>query len=610
MTWRRHIISVVTKPTSDHTLQTYGRGVVFNVETSSRTQAGDTTTLTSPPLTNLLGYATFEFWYSNSGSGTSFINFTASVEINSVSLPLFNKLVHGVVGWTHVCVSSRIWGTPHLKFTATALHRGLAGELAVDDIAIHPGNNCSGAVTSLPLTTPQTHSGSSVTCDFESSTMCGYKNLAASKDDFDWTRKRGSTISTSTGPTGDHTTRHGYYMYIETSSPRVKGDHAMLQSPAFSTSTTQHVTFYYSAYGSTIGSLKVYVKHGSTLGSPVFTDSTSYTSSVWHYACVNIPARYVTSHLVFDGVVGTSYHGDIAIDDVTLSTGSCGSHSVSTVNPTVHTYWGTWSSYGACSVTCGTGNVTRTRTCIHYTSGGVPCSGSSTQKMICHQPACRVDGHWSTWSTWSKCSVTCGRGTRSRIRSCTNPAPSYGGHSCVGSSRNTATCQYPDCPVNGGWGTWGAWSACSVTCGSGLRTSTRKCNSPSPSHGGHNCAGISEKQDGCQMTSCSVDGGWSDWTMWSKCSTSCELGTMSRDRSCSKPAPSGGGKQCTGGHSESHECSLGPCPIWSHWYQGDCSSTCGNGTAERMRSCSTGNNADCSGISYEHVPCIGTECIR
>ena len=33
--------------------------------------------------------------------------------------------------------------------------------------------------------------------------MCGYGQ--AKDDDFDWTRKKGSTSSTSTGPTKDHT---------------------------------------------------------------------------------------------------------------------------------------------------------------------------------------------------------------------------------------------------------------------------------------------------------------------------------------------------------------------------------------------------------------------
>lgn len=45
-------------------------------------------------------------------------------------------------------------------------------------------------------------------CDFENPKgLCGYTQ--DSTDDFDWTRNRGSTTSSLTGPSSDHTTRTG-----------------------------------------------------------------------------------------------------------------------------------------------------------------------------------------------------------------------------------------------------------------------------------------------------------------------------------------------------------------------------------------------------------------
>ena len=46
-------------------------------------------------------------------------------------------------------------------------------------------------------------SGSSSTCTFESRSICNYKQDKT--DDFDWTWKSGSTTSTGTGPSADHT---------------------------------------------------------------------------------------------------------------------------------------------------------------------------------------------------------------------------------------------------------------------------------------------------------------------------------------------------------------------------------------------------------------------
>ena len=43
-----------------------------------------------------------------------------------------------------------------------------------------------------------------------------------------------------------------------------------------------------------------------------------------------------------------------------------------------------------------------------------------------------VDGGWATWGLWSSCSATCGNGNKRRERTCTNPAPKYGGSYCLG----------------------------------------------------------------------------------------------------------------------------------------------------------------------------------
>ena len=57
-----------------------------------------------------------------------------------------------------------------------------------------------------------------------------------------------------------------------------------------------------------------------------------------------------------------------------------------------------------------------------------------------------VDGGYSSWSAWGRCSVTCGGGSQGRARSCSNPAPQYGGKACGGSASQTQSCNTHNCP--------------------------------------------------------------------------------------------------------------------------------------------------------------------
>jgi len=58
-----------------------------------------------------------------------------------------------------------------------------------------------------------------------------------------------------------------------------------------------------------------------------------------------------------------------------------------------------------------------------------------------------LDGNWGQWTHFTSCSVTCGSGTQTRSRSCDNPAPSAGGLTCIGSENETKNCGLGGCPV-------------------------------------------------------------------------------------------------------------------------------------------------------------------
>ena len=51
-----------------------------------------------------------------------------------------------------------------------------------------------------------------------------------------------------------------------------------------------------------------------------------------------------------------------------------------------------------------------------------------------------------------------------------------------------------------------------------------------------------------------VDGVWSEWPDYSNCSATCDGGMQTRTRTCTNPAPSGGGANCSGSDYQCQSC--------------------------------------------------------
>ncbi|XP_046373402.2 A disintegrin and metalloproteinase with thrombospondin motifs adt-1-like isoform X11 [Haliotis rufescens] len=300
--------------------------------------------------------------------------------------------------------------------------------------------------------------------------------------------------------------------------------------------------------------------------------------------------------------------------------------------------WAQWSQWSgpSCSVTCGPTarrTITRSRFCSDPppSNGGATCPGQAevTDAISCGPSTCEtVTSTWNNWGQWIDpgCSASCGADltrTASRSRTCNQQA---GQPFCSGSSTDSEVrvCSLPLCPVNGNWGQWSQWSdpSCPATCGPSARRTisrTRSCNNPAPSNGGVFCAGLArETQDlSCGPSVCAnitIDGGYSQWTMWSagQCSVRCGDGlkTDTRTRSCTEPTPQNGGLPCAGPATEIR---TAPCTVtceesaWSTWIGPSCPSTCGRHvtiTQERSRTCRvlnpSGSDSTC-GVSLRET---------
>uniref|UniRef100_A0A7N6A9C7 Semaphorin-2A n=1 Tax=Anabas testudineus TaxID=64144 RepID=A0A7N6A9C7_ANATE len=176
-----------------------------------------------------------------------------------------------------------------------------------------------------------------------------------------------------------------------------------------------------------------------------------------------------------------------------------------------------------------------------------------------------TNGGFGPWAPWQPCNNDDGvDGVSSclcRSRSCDSPAPRCGGKNCEG-----PTIEVANCSRNGGWTPWSSWGQCSTTCGTGFELRQRSCNNPSPRHGGRVCVGPSRDERFCnEGVPCPQPIFWSPWGSWTKCSTECGGGVHSRVRTCEN------GNSCPGCALEYKACNLEACPEvkrntpWTPW---------------------------------------------
>ncbi|XP_034092629.1 adhesion G protein-coupled receptor B2 isoform X21 [Gymnodraco acuticeps] len=220
-----------------------------------------------------------------------------------------------------------------------------------------------------------------------------------------------------------------------------------------------------------------------------------------------------------------------------------------------------WSQWSVCSLTCGQGWQVRTRSCVSSPYGTL-CSGALRETRMCNNTAScpgdpgisgSVHGLWEEWSSWSLCSVTCGRGSRTRTRKCVNGSAAM---ACGYPETQTKLCNIAVCPVEGQWLEWGPWLKCSVTCNTGSQQRQRRCSASV--HGWAECNGDHQESRECTNPSCTGGGNWGTWNHWSLCSKTCDSGLQHRSRLCEGTGDQG--YPCEGSGEEVRACNEKKCP--------------------------------------------------
>uniref|UniRef100_H2LGR4 Subcommissural organ spondin n=1 Tax=Oryzias latipes TaxID=8090 RepID=H2LGR4_ORYLA len=247
--------------------------------------------------------------------------------------------------------------------------------------------------------------------------------------------------------------------------------------------------------------------------------------------------------------------------------------------------WSSWGPWGPCSTSCGTGSMSRERSCPH----GDPlrhCRGQKIQHQPCFRTTCPVDGQWLSWVSWSNCSTPCG-GVQVRQRSCTPPR--YGGQDCSQlPGPSNLSVQIKPCPADGcvearcppnlvrhscgpcpmSCAHISSGTSCDSPCFSGCwcpegqaMNHMQQCVSPDECMcevaGVYYWPGQQIKTD-CKL--CVFHCGWSSWSEWGDCLGPCGVQSVQWSfRSPNNPSKHGNGRACRGIHRKARRCQTAPC---------------------------------------------------
>lgn len=153
-------------------------------------------------------------------------------------------------------------------------------------------------------------------CDFEG--QCDDFSMKATTS-YEWRIIRGQTRSPGTGPLKAN--GGSRYAYTEASSPAVRGDVATITSRLVEFEEEACLHFFYHMKGTDMGELKVRIETESkSLVGEEFS-MVGEQGTAWHKKSLPIPVG--SYRIVFMGVRGSGWSGDIALDDIEVNNGAC-----------------------------------------------------------------------------------------------------------------------------------------------------------------------------------------------------------------------------------------------------------------------------------------------
>ena len=263
-----------------------------------------------------------------------------------------------------------------------------------------------------------------------------------------------------------------------------------------------------------------------------------------------------------------------------------------------------YSEWGQCSVTCGRGYRSRTARCVNSQSGREvsPTRCDRRRRQLtdesCEGPPCLS---WRV-SDWDQCSSTCGRAVRYRHIHCDSDGVPVDDSQCEHLEKPVYQEDCRDLPPCPRW-LAGNWTQCSATCGTGYQSRQIWCDSDGIVVADDDCSRYGSKPDSerrCQGSDCPF---WRPGP-WSQCSQSCgPEAVRHREVWCQTNERVYDFSQCDIDQkpSQVERCPNIECPGWkvSEWSR--CSKSCGFGQRFRNVTCIPYENQCDQDIKPPHI---------
>ncbi|KAL1280451.1 hypothetical protein QQF64_015051 [Cirrhinus molitorella] len=247
------------------------------------------------------------FWYHLHDAANTASFFSLSLISNTSPVKLWSIKKGQTNGWENasLLIGNHPLGSK-LSFSVEPTYIGNQ-DIMLDDITL---TDC--AEGDIPAGSDQ------LSCDFEKDMCSWYHDQLA---ELQWKREDAQNPPFDyQGPTHDHTTGSGYFMYITQRYSKPPETARLISFPQ----QAKCVSFWYMIYGGSIGSLKFITKHANG-NQTLMWMKTGTQGNKWRFVDLSFADSEEPIQFIFEGIL-ESTDGYIAIDDVQVSSsinGSC-----------------------------------------------------------------------------------------------------------------------------------------------------------------------------------------------------------------------------------------------------------------------------------------------